>query len=468
MTLRKSKHHFQSRSFISPSARWSGSMSVLYSSSRWGGPGGWAAAWRSKEFHSGLQNKNRILHNVRRVMVQGIRVMQAEPGVKGFDCFQSSLYFVQMLHKFWLQQTNKASRLRYKMYPGFLRKCRKMHMFEQSKAVGHSRPKLVEPLEVRYKGVPTCSRIVRRPVMVSKTRTLPAVSTVFIKAMEMDMKAVKSAEAPACMRKTEENAKWAWIKSCCYFKAQTVGRWPPGWECYAAQIASHVFADCGASRGAPPCMPEAPGWHPPFSHGWSKIPVKFLRCSCFQPHCWPDCVSDHCFVKSSAVPFRWGHWCWQQKPRSALRPAHASTISRRHLKNLIFCSFPGPLGKHFSFFPVFGTFSEKEALPSSDRCWTRCPKALRGTASVFWIQMALPAAPRMLWHAWGFPPTSLPELSPGKGPIPPPILERAECMLCELDLPSLPPKWISSRDNQNKTKCFTMVELAGRAADGKN
>lgn len=80
-------------------------------------------------------------------------------------------------------------------------------MFEQSKAVGHSRPKLVEPLEVRYKGVPTCSRIVRRPVMVSKTRTLPAVSTVFIKAMEMDMKAVKSAEAPARMRKTEENAK---------------------------------------------------------------------------------------------------------------------------------------------------------------------------------------------------------------------------------------------------------------------
>ena len=56
--------------------RQDGVVPCQYSLSRWGGPRGWATAWRSKEFHNGLQNKNRILHNVRRVMVQGIRVMQ--------------------------------------------------------------------------------------------------------------------------------------------------------------------------------------------------------------------------------------------------------------------------------------------------------------------------------------------------------------------------------------------------------
>ena len=315
--------------------------------------------------------------------------------------------------------------------------------------------------------------------MVSKTRTPPAVSTVFVKALEMDMKAVKSAKVPACMRKTQENAKWAWIKSCCYFKAQRVGRWPPGWKSYAAQIASHVFADCGASRGAPPCMPEAPGWHPPFSHGWSKIPVKFLRCSCFQPYCWPDCVSDHCFVKSSAVPLRWRHWCWQQKPRSTLRPAHASTISRCHLNSLIFCSFPGPLGKHFSFFPVFGTFSEKEALPCSDRrcplpppncSRTRCPKALRGTVSFFGIQYRWHF--RQLLGCCGIHEVFRQHRFQSF------LQQRARFHLqssnglnaCCANLACLPFRQNESAAATTKIRqsVFTIVELPGRAADGKN
>lgn len=63
---------------------------------------------------------------------------------------------------------------------------------------------------------------------------------------------------------------------------------------------------------------------------------------------------------------------------------------------------------------------------------------------------------RMLWHTLSSADIALRTF---KQRAQPPTLEGAERMLCELVLP-----WIGSRDNQNGTMCFTLVELTDRAA----
>ena len=115
-----------------------------------------------------------------------------------------------------------------------------------------------------------------------------------------------------------------------------------------------------------------------------------------------------------------------------------------------------------SFFSVFGIFWEGSSpmlgnpyfLCKNCAISRRCSPLPRRPDGFCVLDNLADA--RMLWHTLSSADIALRTF---KQRAQPPTLEGAECMLCELVLP-----WIGSRDNQNGTMCFTLVELTDRAA----